>query len=103
MLHGKVSSVRQTVGLGNWNNMCQGFAGVLLACLHSLMSSTAVGRAGQVMVDLVHEFLQWCNMEFTLKVFEPELGLGSDYRTRSELVRQLVGTAASNAVASMQP
>lgn len=55
------------------------------------------------MVDLVHEFLQWCNMEFTLKVFEPELGLGSDYRTRSELVRQLVGAAASNAVTSMQP
>ena len=46
---------------------------------------------GRLVVGLVREFLEWCNLEFTLKVFEPEIGKdvgGSS--NRSSLLRQLV-------------
>jgi len=45
-------------------------------------------------VDLVREFLDWCNLSFTLKVFEPEIGrqvTNSD--DRGALLRQLVSAA----------
>ena len=56
--------------------------------LNPILMSLAKGR---LVVGLVREFLEWCNLEFTLKVFEPEIGKdvgGSS--NRSSLLRQLV-------------
>ncbi|GAX83230.1 hypothetical protein CEUSTIGMA_g10656.t1 [Chlamydomonas eustigma] len=47
---------------------------------------------GQLVVDIVHEFLEWCCMDFTLKVFEPEIGImGGTYAVtnRGDVFRQL--------------
>lgn len=46
---------------------------------------------GLLLVALVREFLEWSGMEFTAKVYEPEMGPAADYRGRMDLVRQLVG------------
>lgn len=46
-------------------------------------------HAGRLLVALVREFLEWSGMEFTIKVFAPEMGPEADYKGRMELCRQL--------------
>ena len=48
-----------------------------------------------MLVELVREFLDWCNLEFTLKVFEPEIGRVSKSNDRGSLLRQLVSTVVT--------
>lgn len=49
-----------------------------------------VAFTGRMLVGLVREFLDWCNLEFTLKVFEPEIGRVAKSSDRGSLLRQLV-------------
>lgn len=44
-----------------------------------------------MILDLVREFLEWSGMEFTLKVFDPEVGNAVELRSRQEIARQMVG------------
>ncbi|KAL6754534.1 hypothetical protein V8C86DRAFT_2700373 [Haematococcus lacustris] len=44
---------------------------------------------GLQLMSLVREFLEWAGLEFTLKVYEPEIGPMPTFKSRSELGRQL--------------
>ena len=53
-----------------------------------------VACTGRMLVGLVREFLDWCNLEFTLKVFEPEIGRVAKFSDRGSLLRQLVSKSS---------
>jgi hypothetical protein len=50
---------------------------------------------GKLLIALVREFLEWAGLEFTVKVFEPEVGSCAEYHGRMGLSKQLVGAAGS--------
>ena len=54
-------------------------------------SHPCLSYTGLLLTALVREFLEWSGMEFTIKVFEPEMGDAAGYKGRMELARQLVG------------
>ncbi|KAK2185727.1 hypothetical protein NP493_225g02004 [Ridgeia piscesae] len=46
-------------------------------------------KEGQLATSLVREFLQFFNLEYSLSVFEPEVGIGNEYKDRATLAREL--------------
>ncbi|KAI0209798.1 FGFR1 oncogene partner [Lamellibrachia satsuma] len=56
-------------------------------------------KEGQLATSLVQEFLQFFNLKYSLAVFEPEVGIGNEYKDRAVLARELnvvEGDASSN-------
>eukprot|EP00983_Pelagomonas_calceolata_P062349 1147266-Pelagomonas_calceolata.AAC.3 len=60
------------------------------ALSHNTALALATSAAGKLLVALVREFLEWAGLEFTAKVFEPEMGPAAQYHGRMGLSKQLV-------------
>ncbi|XP_052242723.1 centrosomal protein 43-like isoform X2 [Dreissena polymorpha] len=60
-------------------------------------------KEGHNVVELIREFLDFFNLEFTQAVFGPESGCGSNVETRGHLAKELSLPDASGGAAAKQP
>ncbi|KAF5841727.1 hypothetical protein DUNSADRAFT_11507 [Dunaliella salina] len=77
-----------------------GFEGLAAKTRNPQRDSLLSSEEGTLLVALVREFLEWAGLEFTAKVFEPEMGPAAQYHGRMGLSKQL---GMSGDVASQAP
>uniref|UniRef100_A0A7S3QQQ7 FGFR1 oncogene partner (FOP) N-terminal dimerisation domain-containing protein n=1 Tax=Dunaliella tertiolecta TaxID=3047 RepID=A0A7S3QQQ7_DUNTE len=66
-----------------------GFEGLAAKTRNPQRDSLLSSEEGKLLVALVREFLEWAGLEFTAKVFEPEMGPAAQYHGRMGLSKQL--------------